>query len=400
MRARAVDLAGNSLSPSTADLGGEQPLERALPYLRYEPVAAPIIALLSTSGTIAKPAEGESMARMAIRSFNDAPADNLVPTSQQTVRAAAPPLVSARDAEHHGRLDALGKVDATLFDLLANQKDLEPANPSAAIREVALPMQGPLDPTPVPTTFAVYEAGRSLTYLPDPLAVEVAARVFDHPNIADTEIIQIPLYPSGDWPEARPFLIEAYEDVSAAPSFDAGTRRLRVPLPKAGRARVRLSMSLGPDALAMLGIFALLDEADQDRQRERALSGQHWMLTPWTTIEVVHAVQRPLIAPAMTTLTIVERKPGETFARPFVFATCSVDSTDRLDLHGEWHEPVDTPPAGEEPTAPADRRRHEIAFQVKVTAPRDYADGKGPHRRRMAGAQLRRPEPDRPQPGG
>lgn len=375
MRARAVDLAGNSLAPSTADLGDEQPLDRARPYLRYEPVAAPVIALLSTAGTVAKPGEGESMARMAIRSFNDTPADNVVLTSQVAVRAAAPPLVSAREAEHHGRLDTLGKVDATLFDLLANQKDVEPKHPMAAIREVVLPMQGPLDDSPVPTTFAVYEAGRALTYLPDPLAVEVAARVFDHPNIADTEIIRIPLYPAGDWPEARPFTIEVYDDALAAPSFDADTRRLRVPLPKGGRARVRLSMSLEPGALETLGIFRLLDDADRDAQRERALSGQHWMLTPAATIEVVHAVQRPLVAPAVTTLAIIERQAGQTSARPFMFTSCSVDSTDRLDLHGEWHEPVDSPPAGTDQTAPADRRRHDIAFQVKVTAPRDYADG-------------------------
>ena len=162
IRARAVDLAGNSLEPQATDFGGEEPSVHARRYLRYEPVAAPIVALLSAAGSIEKPAEGESMLRMAIRSFNDTPADNTTPTAQMAHRVAAPPQVSVRDAEQHSMLDWDGKVDATLFNLLAHQKDLMPTNPSAAIRDVQLSMQGPLDATPVPTTYAVYESGRAL----------------------------------------------------------------------------------------------------------------------------------------------------------------------------------------------------------------------------------------------
>ena len=374
IRARAVDLAGNSPDPSSGDIGDEKPLDHAQPYLRYEPLAAPVVALLSTAGSIQTPREGESMNRMAIRSFNDTPDGNVTPTTQVARRVAAPPLVSGRDAEYHGKLDTLGKLDATLFNMLANQKDIDPKDPSAAIRRVTLPMQGPLDTAPVQTTFAVYEAGRALTYLPDPLAVEVAARVFEHPNIADTEIIRIPLYPAGDWPEATPFSIQVYEDAFAAPYFDAATRTLHVPLAKAARAKVRLSMTLEADMLEKLGIFQLLKPADQDLQRDRAMSGQHWMLTPWTVIEVVHAVQRPLVVPELMVLTVMERPEGATSARPFIYALCSVDSTDRLDLHAEWHEPADDPTRPESAAGPADQQRRDIAFQVKVTAARDYAD--------------------------
>ena len=55
-----------------------------------------------------------------------------------------------------------------------------------------------------------------------------------------------------------------------------------MPLPKAVRARCDLSMTLA-EALATLGVFGLLSRrATRIRQRERALTGQHWMLTPWT----------------------------------------------------------------------------------------------------------------------
>jgi hypothetical protein len=374
IRARAVDLAGNSLAPQALDFGSEQPALHAQPYLRYEPLAAPAIALLSKAGTIERPFEGESMARVAIRSFNDTAADNTVPTSQVAHRVAAPPWVSVRDAEQHGRLDAGGNLDPTLFNLLAHQKDVDPREPSAAIREEKLLTQGPLEETPTPTRFAVYESGRPLTYLPDPLATEVAVRVFDHPNIADIELIRIPLYPSGAWPEARPFSIEVYDDPLEAPYYDAAAHCLRVPLPKAVRAKLRLSMMLSPEALAILGVFQWLTPGDQNAQRVRALNGQHWMLTPWTVVEAVHAVQRPLLDPDFISIAI-ERASGQTAAFPLAQVRCSIDSTDRLDLYGEWHEPSDDPAQ----VGPDDRRRRDVAFQVKITGPKHYgADGVAP----------------------
>ena len=103
-------------------------------------------------------------------SFNRTPADNTSPSAQVARRVAVPPQVSARHAEHHGRLDAGGKVDTTMFNLLANQKDFDAAQPGAALIQEEIPLKGPLDPTPVGVVFAVYRDGESLTYLPDPLS--------------------------------------------------------------------------------------------------------------------------------------------------------------------------------------------------------------------------------------
>ena len=47
--------------------------------------------------------------------------------------------------------------------------------------------------------------------------------------------------------------------------------------------------------------------------------------------------------PEFKTLLVHERGIGETAARPLILATCSIESTDRLDLLGEWHEPLDEP---------------------------------------------------------
>ncbi len=368
LRARVVDLAGNSLAPQDADFGPEQPAARARPFLRFEPIAAPVVALVRRpDGTTEVPAEGESMLRMAIRSFNDTPADNTIPTIETARRFAVPQQVSAREAEQHGMLDAAGKVDSATFDLLANQKDRDAGEGAAALVEERIPMQGPLDPTPVDTTFAVYRDGIELTYLPDPLAVEVAVRILGHPDADPEATVRIPLYPDRQWPDALPFKIEVVDDPGAAPVFDEASQTLRVPLPKAERATVRMSLTVTPEVLReLMGIWRWTSTPTDELER-LACEGRHWMFTPWTDVEIVHAVQRPLLDPTFEEL-VVGRGHADTAAWPRFRARCSLKSTDRLDLHAEWHEPDNAPGA-----VPAARHRGDTAFSVKITGPDDYA---------------------------
>ena len=373
LRGRAVDLAGNSLDFRPTDFGGENAAANATPFLRFEPVAAPVLALVSEGGAVAPPGPGESIARLAIRSYNDTPADNTKPTSEQGRRAAVPPRVGARECEQHGMLDKDGKVDAGAFALLT-ERDRDGLDPLAVVREIKLQTSGPLGSTPEETVFAVHELGRAMTYLPDPLAAEIAVRVFNHPAIDPATVITIPLYPSGAWPDAQPFVVRLYED-AAAPHFDAPSRQLRVPLPKAGRAVVRMSMNLSDAALSLMGVFAWLDAAGQAAQRSRARDGQHWMLTPWRELEVAHAVQRPLKAPDIDQIEIpfavdsqsAGRALADTNARPIIRAHCSVASTDRLDLRSHAYEPTD------DGAAPGNRERLDSAFHVKITEPTTYA---------------------------
>ena len=164
IRARAVDLAGNSLAPAEHSFGPEHPDEHARRFLRYEPVLAPVIALLGPqAGLPPAPAEGESMQRIAIRTFNDV--KNEVPHEKDSWRAAVPPQASVRDAEQHGKLDAGGQLDATTFNLLANLKDRDATDPAAAVRQEKISMTGPLDPAPVETDVRRL-CGWSVAHLP------------------------------------------------------------------------------------------------------------------------------------------------------------------------------------------------------------------------------------------
>ena len=124
-------------------------------------------------------------------------------------------------------------------------------------------------------------------------------RILNHPNILESDIITIPLYPTGVWPDAKPFKIKVFEDNTGSaskPSYDADTHSLLLPLPKAVRAELRLSMRLSKEWLSVLGVWNWLSSEHKSKLERMALMGQHWMLTPWRTLEAVHAVRRPLIS--------------------------------------------------------------------------------------------------------
>lgn len=364
VRARMTDLAGNSLLPSPKSCSDEQPEKNAVLYTRFDPVQSPAVTLLRDGVNVEKPLEGESMERISIRSFNDTPAQNTVPTDRTARRFAVPARSSVRDAELHGMLDAGGVVDGspTTYEMLA-KKDV-------ALEEIALETSGPLsDPgSTIKTSYSVLDSTVvDIPYLPDPLCTVISARLFGLPTFPDSNIISIPAYKGTSWPNAQPFTIRVFEDPAQLPHFDADARVLQVPLPKAIRATLRLSCQLDDPSLALMGVWNWIPVPSRPALQKNARQGQHWMLTPWRNVELVHAVQRPLIAPEMKL--VVNRSFGATRAVPRFTATCSIKSTARIDLQADWHEP-DGDDSG---VAGADRSRSDHAFSVKITDTESYA---------------------------
>lgn len=353
LRARVVDLAGNSLPPNPEDYADEHPEDRAAPYLRFDPVPAPNLALVRSGAGVEGPLEGESMDLLAIRTFNDVFNDP-TPSAQKARRFAVPQRTNVREAELHGMLDAGGKLDPSTFGMLAAQdKEL-------TSHVISLP--GPLGTADSPAEYAVLDEGGALPYLPDPMSETIAARFLHHPKIAPTKVIDIPLYPSGSWPTAVPFQITVYESATDAPSYDAGAHTLLVPLAKAGRATVRLSSRLTPDALEKLGVWRWLATPGLAGQ---AREGKLWALTPWRDIEVVHAVQRPLLLPDILSVSL-HRNRGNTYVVPTVRSVCSIASTARVDLRAAWNEPRDADTGGR------NLAKTDTATTVKITDPTMY----------------------------
>jgi hypothetical protein len=153
LRARVTDLAGNSLPVSEKNFGSEKPAQNARTYLRYEPILAPALALVKpNAATVKAPHEGESMERMAVRTFNENPPDNLIPTTQVAERFVVPSRTSVRDAEQHGMLDQNGIVDPAFFAVLASQDN--------SLAKETILSEGPLsESSPVETEYAVMRQG-------------------------------------------------------------------------------------------------------------------------------------------------------------------------------------------------------------------------------------------------
>ncbi|MDX6611166.1 MAG: hypothetical protein QOD75_352 [Blastocatellia bacterium] len=370
LRARAVDLAGNSLAPQSKDFGPENPKANAHLYSRFDPISAPALALVKPNqDEIEKPLEGESMERMAVRSLNDTSNLNHVPTTQRTRRFAVPSRTTQREAEQHGMLDRNGVVDPSTFAFLETQ--------DYSLADEIIESAGPLAGGKVKTKYAAMIEGAPLPYLPDPLALEIAARIFDHPDFPNDEIITIPFYAGTEWPEALPFKIEIYEDPGEVPHYEEAVRTLFIPLPKAARATLRLSVQPDGTALQILGIWNWLTPAQQNKLvringqpmslEKIARRGQHWMLTPWRNVEIVHAVQRPLITPELEDLEIY-RTENQTFVQPIFSTPCSLKSTDRVDLRANWNEPFDDG-AGKDL---GNHERIDHAFSMKITEEKSY----------------------------
>ena len=126
------------------------------------------------------------------------------------------------------------------------------------------------------------------------------------------------------------------------------------------------------DLFERMGLWHWLNQPLRDSLAEATIDGRCWLFGLWQEVELVHAVQRPLIRPRIERMQVV-RDLGQTRAFPAFPARCSLKSTDRLDLLAKWHEPRDDPTA----PSPTSDARDDLAFQVKVTDDADYTPGAG-----------------------
>ncbi len=215
LRARVVDLAGNSLKLDDTSLEQDPQRSRPIVYQRLEPVDPPALALKQ------RISEGESVERMVIRSdaglgardyLQQAPYAGNLPTSSGFAyddvnqRHLVPPKVSQVMAEQHGAFEAafsgatpaeirlafetiVAKEAGTLYQGGASVLQITPPKPGQVPPpgEPASP-EVPLTETPpegyrlAPGDYIVHSEETLVTpYLPDPLAEAIAFR--DLPGI-------------------------------------------------------------------------------------------------------------------------------------------------------------------------------------------------------------------------
>jgi len=292
-----------------------------------------------------------------LRTLNETPDLNTVPVEGHTRRHVVPGRVGHRFAEHHGMLDKGDRIDPALYATLRSQ--------DRAIDTHTVDTPGGK------FTYAVAPEGFALPYLPDPLALGAALRVTGLPDVDPYEVHRIPFY--GDkwdpameakgWPHAQPFTIVAFEGRGKA-KWHPQTREFRVPLPKAERARVHISALLTEAGLEQMHLAEQLQAGRSghwEKLRHMILDGAHWMFTPSRILELVHAVQKPLVMPTPSSIA-AQRSIGQSIATLSLAPPVHSKSSARLDVQGHWAELRDDPAVAEpiqvsQHNAPAFERR-------------------------------------------
>lgn len=375
MRLRVVDLAGNSLTmdEATQVVSGIDGLVlpasgESQPYLRFEPVGSPELVARATVR------EGESLARLVIRSdFDLTPAQWAAAHEGYQAaceRHVVPPKLSQLMAEQHGMFDdAIGTGQNVQAAYRAAQKEKGKLSDHEVLLSdgSTLTQQVSVEDTPAGSYVINAEERLVVPYLPDPLAAAVVvagapgaqAGVFVTAGDGDTlaprsgppgdaeALVAVPFGSPGSWPEVDTFRLRLDEG-NGRPRWQSAARVLSLLLPKAGRARVRLSCQPPPDrldefALRRWVVEALAEGGDAaaiELHAATAAAGRVWSISPGRDVELVHAVQRPLRAPAVLRLE-ARRELGSTFAWLGGELLVHGGSSERLDLLAAWTDAVD-----------------------------------------------------------
>jgi hypothetical protein len=345
-RARAVDLAGNSLTAAEADaLAPALPMEQIATapvcYLRVESAKPPVLFRAQPRG----PGEGGDV--IVIRDADS--------WSNRTIESRVhvlPPEVSLRMAEKHGIFDALSPSEAwrlirdhrgsLAFDNAQDQQeqnDDERERDRPVIREPSLARE-------------IYTP-----YLPDPMVRQAVLVLPDGAGHVDMPAFDDLPQGSQGRKLARSCSLVVRAGGKSFKARAAG-RQVTLEVPRGRVQTIRIAAKLGTADLSLAafanpdwqaGSTPLKQQADlQPKLAAAAARGEMPLLAPARTVRVVHATQRPLSDPQFGRPLILPRAPNATTAR-LADDALSFDrpSTGRIDVYARWEDPVDEPrPSG------------------------------------------------------
>ncbi len=366
VRARVVDLAGNSLTGKEADAAlssfgaMDAPVlpagNEGFSFLRFEPIAAPVPVLRAI------PQCGDAADTIVLRSNLDATSDAFTVAHPAFMNAnerhIAPPKTFQLMAEMCGHFDGSIGTHADFentYELASRE--------SGSLNDGALAV--PPRPEGVNADPVHPEKALHLTYLPDPLCAGVTFRSLpgmpegtiarSGPN--GLEFAELPLPsrraselssavlidfgPAGAWPNLQPFRLRLAEGADR-PAWDAAERVLTVFMPKGEMHTVRMSCHPFEAELQRLGMWQwtadrLAGDERRDEFRQLALLGLLWMVTPYRELKLIHAVPKPVSAPVMQApFPLPDKTVDGTFARIGGEVHVHTKSTGRIELMARW----------------------------------------------------------------
>lgn len=322
LRLRVLDIAGGGLQP--ADVPGDIGATPSRTYRRYEPVLPPEMppptGLLTIVDGVPRVdaallGPGGALDRLVVRS-DPAGEGALAAYPLDDARMLLPPAAPFALLEQHERLN--GSDEATWRiarrALAAPQASAEPRN------------------------------GRSYTWIPDPAADGVSVTALPLSTRAAPSGTALSSWPDEAWPDHEPKRVRVSAGGLGARigvNWETPTSALvRVPAAMQATIEVASYVDSELDKLA-----ASLWVAGSKAAGNAVNNGRHPVITPARRIEVVHAVRKPLKAPAGTLM--ATRNEGETFALIVDAGDRLIgidrDSTSQVDVSATWDEWGDAP---------------------------------------------------------
>jgi len=348
VRARMVDLAGNSpFGPDDAAFADTQPqVTPEFQFNRFEPLAPPPLVLRAV------PVEGESLERLVVRSaIQDAPASI---AGQTTERHVVPPKTSQMMAERHEIFDGTPGIlkNQAAYDLASR----EAGSLTERMNLVTGKMEGipgivkNEDPAQKRVYWLQTNQQFEIAFLPDNFARGVlflGLPGMPAPDDVIDGVNRIEL--TGAWPDLEAFRLrlQGLKDgvAPAQPAWNAADRVLTVQVPQGVTLAVRYSSYFLKADLEKMGIWEWAQEAnpiDLVDLEKLAEDGRNWLLLPFRTLHLVHAVQQPLAIPKITPLAI---NPAKLLGATEITLDGKVDidakSTGKIDLKASWSDPFD-----------------------------------------------------------
>ncbi|MFG3229961.1 hypothetical protein ACGF07_34950 [Kitasatospora sp. NPDC048194] len=369
-RVRIADLAGGGLRAE--EVGPADAQTDLVPYSRFEPLSPP--ELVPTLPF----ADGDGQDRMVIRSDRGTSADDYAAAHgyrAYDLRHLLPPKCSLAVAmQYDGAFDtALGPAApaaevARLYDVATRADRTLTDLPGAQVVPA-----GPDVPSPY---VVVPETDPTLPWLADPsgafVAMNARPRPIDPTNGQPGAIVP-PERPvvavwQGTWPDLRSASVRLTAAASGCTVSRLDPRHLTVALGQAEQVTFDIPSCLQYGDVGLFGIArwqGVDPNNPQAQDFQDIVLGRNRLITPPRTVTMVHAVQRPLSDPGGR-LT-AQRQPGGNDA---VLGTdgllIDIPSTERIDLHAEWTDQDDSPPAA--PTV-LQRMAHVGSYEVQHLPP-------------------------------